>query len=149
MLCRRLRLHQCMGRILTRVENKFPSSSFSTHVHHKLALRKEIWMEFQRSFFTETGSQITTSNVIYPRGQRHVCAYLDGIPALRSQTRNPKNSGSYREQPMPSRTKRINRNTPTESVHSSGDTFIKPIITRSFRFITEKVSIFAKIKQAL
>ncbi len=26
---------------------------------------------------------------------------------------------------------------------------IKPIITRSFRFITEKVSIFAKIKQAL
>ena len=45
------------------------------------------WLcEFQRSFFTETGSQITTSNVIYPRGQRHVCAYLDGIPALRSQT---------------------------------------------------------------
>ena len=68
------------------LKNKFPSSPFSTHVHHKLALRKEIWMEFQRSFFTETGSQITTSNVIYPRGQRHVCAYLDGIPALRSQT---------------------------------------------------------------
>ena len=86
MVCGGLRLYQRMGRILTRVENKFSSSSFSTHVHHKLALRKEIWMEFQRSFFTETGSQITTSDAVYSRGQRHVCAYLDGIPALRSQT---------------------------------------------------------------
>ena len=29
---------------------------------------------------------------------------------------------------------------------SSGGIFIKPIITRSFRFITEKVSIFANVK---
>ena len=62
------------------------------------------------------------------------------------QSRNPKNSGSYREQPMPSRTKRINRNTPTKYGISSGGIFIKPIITRSFGIITEKVSIFANVK---
>ena len=63
--------------------------------------------------------------------------------------RSPRNYGLCREPLMPFHTKRINRSTPTESVHSSDDTSIKPIITRSFRFITEKVSIFAKIKQAL
>ena len=60
--------------------------------------------------------------------------------------RDPKNYGLFQERLMQFHTKRINRNTPTESVHSSGDTFIKPIITRSFRFITEKVSIFANVK---
>jgi hypothetical protein len=75
-----------------------------------------------------------------PRGQRHVCAYLDVYTALRSQT-GAKELGLCRERPMLFHTKRINRSTPTESVPSSGDTSIKPIITRSFRFITEKFHI--------
>lgn len=58
----------------------------------------------------------------------------------------PKELWIVPEQPMPSRTKRINRNTPTKYGISSGGIFIKPIITRSFGIITEKVSIFANVK---
>ena len=55
----------------------------------------------------------------------------------------------YRGLLMPFHTRRINRSTPIKSVTSSGDTFIKPIITKSFKTITEKVSIFANVKQLL
>ena len=65
------------------------------------------------------------------------------------QNRSLKNFGLYRGLLMPFHTRRINRSTPIKSVTSSGDTFIKPIITKSFKTITEKVSIFANVKQLL
>lgn len=105
-------------------------------------------MELQRGFLIEAGGEMQVTDVVYPWRQRHVCAHLMVYPLYEAKP-EPKELWIVSGLLMPFHTRRINRSTPIKSVTSSGDTFIKPIITKSFKTITEKVSIFANVKQLL
>ena len=130
-----------MGWIFARTQIFLPPACFPVNVHYKLVMRRKP-MELQRSFL-KAGREWAAHAVYSWDKDTYVPTWM--VYPLYEVCRNPKNSGSYREQPMPFCIKRINRNTPTKYGISSGGIFIKPI-NKEFWNHNRKKFLFCKCK---